>query len=415
MGGSSSPPPRGATRLQSAESCVSLRRDFPPGPLGSQPRTHARSPRRAGSRPRSPPSPSVDLDGAPAVGVGAGRAAAATAICGEPCGARQCFKSSRRARQRRHVGAAPRAARRVAAAVQDTGGPAAVDGAALAVRARRSATGSSTTWNSRRLASDGGEQNFWAIDFDSTFSVSTYVGDRWRLRSRRGLLLLEFVVAPGCPSVTLAPCVPTHAAAGGGGGAVRRRVGRRGARRRVQARPSSSATMATPIQHLPRLWAPPAYLERAAASRRRLCRRHRRRRRQAGAPVASHRSAVARGAERRAAAGGGRGGGARARPSSSASSSAPPKQPPALFTRAGRRIVDGAASWRRWRRAARASGLTNTHGQWLWPAPRRRLRPRDPRGRRRGRRRRGRRRRRRDGAAGGAVAVARVDSRWSRS
>ena len=211
---------------------------------------------------------------------------------------------------------------------------------------------------------DGGEHNFWVIDFDSTFSVSTYVGDRWRLRSRRGLLLLEFVVAPGCPSVTLAPCVPDDmpppAAPQLPAGAAWDGAARGGACGATEL----LGDVATPGQHLLCLWAPPApsaaafyvaafagAIDGGGGG---------------GAPVASHSFAVARGADG-------------APPAVDAVVALvlgelervfhpPPKQPPALFTRAGRRIVDGAELATL---AARGEGVwLYEGGQWLWPAPR---------------------------------------------
>lgn len=62
----------------------------------------------------------------------------------------------------------------------------------------------------------GGEKLYWVIDFDSTFELQTFSGDRWRLRSRHGLLLKEISVPSGddLPRrrvvVELYPCVPQN-------------------------------------------------------------------------------------------------------------------------------------------------------------------------------------------------------------
>ena len=43
----------------------------------------------------------------------------------------------------------------------------------------------------------GGEKRYWIIDYNSSFDIGSFSGDRWRLRSRRGQLLKEFTV-PAC-------------------------------------------------------------------------------------------------------------------------------------------------------------------------------------------------------------------------
>ena len=141
---------------------------------------------------------------------------------------------------------------------------------------------------------DGGEQNFWVIDFDSTFPVSTYVGDRWRLRSRRGLLLLEFVVAPGCPSVTLAPCVPDDMPPPTAPQLPDGAAWDGAARGAACGATELLGDVATPGQHLLCLWAPPAPSAAAffvAAFAAAIDGGG------GGAPVASHSFAVARGAD----------------------------------------------------------------------------------------------------------------------
>ena len=59
---------------------------------------------------------------------------------------------------------------------------------------------------------NGEERRFFIVDYNSTLSVSSYTGDRWRLRSRRGLLLKEFrtpsCAASASPEVLLSPCAP---------------------------------------------------------------------------------------------------------------------------------------------------------------------------------------------------------------
>ena len=63
------------------------------------------------------------------------------------------------------------------------------------------------------VTGDGDERRYFIVDYNSSLFVSSYTGDVWRLRSRRGLLLKEFRT-PSCaglvasPEVMLPPCAP---------------------------------------------------------------------------------------------------------------------------------------------------------------------------------------------------------------
>ena len=64
------------------------------------------------------------------------------------------------------------------------------------------------------------EKRYFVVDFNSSFPVSSYTGDRWRMRSRHGVLLREFKTpscvsgsAHGRPKVHVPPCAPPEAPA----------------------------------------------------------------------------------------------------------------------------------------------------------------------------------------------------------
>lgn len=63
------------------------------------------------------------------------------------------------------------------------------------------------------VTGEGDERRYFIVDYNSSLSVSSYTGDLWRLRSRRGLLLKEFRT-PACtgsitlPEIVLPPCAP---------------------------------------------------------------------------------------------------------------------------------------------------------------------------------------------------------------
>ena len=61
------------------------------------------------------------------------------------------------------------------------------------------------------VAAETDERRYFIVDYNSTQSVQSYTGDRWRVRTRHGVLQMEFRT-PACregqvhPVVALAPC-----------------------------------------------------------------------------------------------------------------------------------------------------------------------------------------------------------------
>ena len=247
------------------------------------------------------------------------------------------------------------------------------------------------------VSASGDEKRYWIIDYNSTFQLSSYGGDRWRLRSRRGVLLDEFAVhcAHQPPVFHLHPCAvegqqgPMAPAMAAEKTWDEARAGRCGTAGVLSAQPSPGMHLLClePTPDLPRAaFAVSAFAHSTLPPK-------------GTSPQPSHRFAVPRdsgdggngGGGGGGDAGGGNGDGAPSGVGGAESHTSnngitpeylvaltmaelervmhpPPHQPAALFSLQGRRImsardVEAAAM-------SRDGLLLLEGGQWIWPAPR---------------------------------------------